>query len=274
MNPCCRKPQTVGSVLRWFAVCLAVFTLPDKGHAMVAAERVFTDPQVIALANAARDGNVDRIAALIRAGANVRAVGEKGFTLPHFALYARQNAPQVMVALLKAGADPVSMLADGENVPTYAVERDNADPEVVKVLLDNGIDPNWRPPASNIFNETSLLQSAIGGHNLPVIKLLVQRGADINYVHPVSGSALHYALNGSDFFMAAFLVESGIDLSLKNMTSPRIKNPLAVSRTAIEKFCRFQGGKRGANPLPRIAEGWAAFTTALAKRGVTMPCGL
>ena len=246
----------------------------DAANAMVAAERAFKDQQVIELANAARDGNVDRMNQLIRSGANVKAVGEKGMTLPHFALYARSNAPKVMEVLLKAGADPVSLLAGGESLPMYAVERDNADPEVVRVLLDNGISPNWRPPGTYGYGETSLLMAAIGGHNLAVIKLLIERGADINHVHPVSGSALHYALIGTDFFMAAYLVEQGIDLNLRDKTSPRIKDPNKMSLTAIEKFCRFQGGRRGANPLPRIAEGWAAFTAALAKRGVTMPCGL
>jgi ankyrin repeat protein len=191
-------------------------------------------------------------------------------TVTHFALLARKNAPKVMEAVLKAGADPVSLLSSGDNVPRYAVSRDNADPEVVKVLLDNGIHANWRPPGGN----QSLLQSAVTGQNLPVMKLLVDRGADINYVNPFTGSALHYALDGTDFFMAAYLVEAGIDLSLLNSTSPKIKNPRITPQTAIQKFCESQGGKRGANPLPRIAEGWRVFTAALAKRGVTMPCGL
>jgi ankyrin repeat protein len=194
-------------------------------------------------------------------------------TVTHFALLARKNAPKVMAAVLKAGADPVSMLSSGDNVPQYAVGRDNADPEVVRVLLESGIDPNWFPPSGH-GRETSLLQSAVRGHNLPVIKLLVAKGADINYVNPIMGSALHYALNGSDFFMAAFLVEAGIDLSLKDSTSPKITNNRSRPMTAIEAFCRFEGGKRGANPLPRIAEGWRVFTAALARRGVTMPCNL
>ena len=112
------------------------------------------------------------------------------------------------------------------------------------------------------------------GHNLQVIKLLVQRGADINYVHPISGSALHYALSGTDFYMAAYLVEAGINLSLLDGTAPELKNSRAQMQTAIEKFCCFEGGKRGDAPLPEIAAGWRAFTAALARRGVTMPCGL
>ncbi len=243
---------------------------PLTGHAMITTDQVFGDPRVAKLANAAQDGDLERLQQLIKAGAPVKFVGQEGMTVTHYALRARRHAPQVMELLLKAGADPVSMLSNGNNVPHYAVARDHADPEVVKVLLAHGVGPNWFPPGQ----QTSLLQNAVMGHNLPVMKLLVESGADINYVNPFSGSALHYALNGTDFYMAAYLVEAGIDLKLLDRTSSEIKSPRAIRRTAIEKFCHFDGGKRGADPLPEIADGWRVFTAALARRGVTMPCGL
>ncbi len=247
---------------------------PITGHAMITTDKVFADPRVAQLANAAQDGDLLRIQQLIKAGAPVKFIGKEGMTVTHYALRARRNALQVMELLLKAGADPVSMLSNGNNVPHYAVSRDNADPEVVKVLLAHGIGPNWFPPPSGRYQKMSMLQEAIMGKNLPVIKLLVERGADINYVHPISGSALHYALDGTDFYIPAYLVEAGINLRLLDGTSPEIKSPRAVRRTAIEKFCHFDGGQRGDDPLPEIADGWRVFTAALAKRGVTMPCGL
>ena len=246
---------------------------PITGQAMITTDQVFADPRVAQLANAAQDGDLARIRQLIQAGAALKFVGREGMTVTHYALRARRNAPQVMELLLQAGADPVSMLSNGKTVPHYAVSRDNADPEVVKVLLAHGIGPNWFP-TGGVYHDRSMLQAAVMGRNLPVIRLLVERGADINYVHPISGSALHYALSGTDFYMAAYLVESGIDLKLLDSTSPEIKNPRAVRRTAIEKFCHFDGGKRGRDPLPEIADGWRVFTAALARRGVTMPCGL
>ena len=263
----------MSAVTEFFSLLFFIFQ-SAIGVSMITTDKVFTDPQVARLANAAQDGDLARIQQLIKAGAPVKSVGEEGMTVTHYALRARRNAPQVMELLLKAGADPVSMLSNGNNVPHYAVSRNNADPEVVKVLLAHGIDPNWFPPPSQRYQKTSLLQNAVMGHNLPVIKLLVERGADINYVHPISGSALHYALDGTDFYMAAYLVEKGIDLKLLDGTAPEIKNPRAVKRTAIEKFCHFDGGQRGDDPLPEIAAGWRVFTAALAKRGVTMPCGL
>ncbi len=262
----------MSTVAEFFSILLFIVQ-SAFGASMITTDKVFADPQVAQLAQAAQDGDLVRIAKLIKAGAPVRFVGREGMTVTHYALRARRNAPQVMELLLKAGADPVSMLSNGNNVPHYAVSRDNADPEVVKVLLAHGIGPNWFP-ATGVYHDMSMLQAAIRGHNLPVIKLLVERGADLNYVDPFLGSALHYALNGTDFYMAAYLVEAGINLKLLDSTSPEIKNPRAIKQTAIEKFCQFQGGKRGDDPLPEIAAGWRVFTAALAKRGVTMPCGL
>jgi len=243
------------------------------GGSMVTTDKVFADPRVAQLANAAQDGDLARIQQLIKAGAPVKFVGQEGMTVTHYALRARRNAPQVMELLLKAGADPVSMLSNGKTVPHYAVSRDKADPEVVKVLLAHGIGPNWFPP-KGLYHDRSMLQAAIMGRNLPVIKLLVERGADINYVDPFSGSALHMALDGIDFYIPAYLVEAGINLKLLNNTSTEIKNPRAIRETAIEYFCATAGGQRGDDPLPEIADGWRLFTAALAKRGVTMPCGL
>lgn len=272
MKPVHQMRRRLGRYLLPLAVLLSLLH-PTTGAAMITTDKVFADPQVAQLANASQDGDLGRIQQLIKAGARMKFVGREGMTVTHYALRARRHAPQVMELLLKAGADPVSMLSNGNNVPHYAVSRDNADPEVVKVLLAHGIGPNWFPPIKT-DQKTSLLQSAIMGSNLPVVKLLVERGADINYIHPISGSALHYALDGNDFYIPAYLVEAGIDLRLLNSTSPEIKNPRARRQTAIEYFCETEGGVRGNDPLPEIAAGWRVFTAALAKRGVKMPCGL
>lgn len=244
-------------------------TLPSS-ESMNDLADIFPDPLVQQLAHAARMGDLPRIEQLLSQGADVRLVGRHGMTVTHWALRAPKNAPQVMKRLLQAGADPVSMLATGDNVPSYAVMRDRADPEVVKVLLDHGISPNWFPP-DDPERETSLIMKAVQGHNLPVIKLLVERGANINHVNPISGSALHYAL-GFQFDVAAYLVDAGIDLSLKSYTSPAIRNP--KPKTALEWFCATEGNQRGANPPEGMREKWDAFQAALARRGVSMPCGL
>ena len=259
---------------------LRVFTLPfafafllfSSAHAMPYPNKVFTDPLVVELANACMDGKPDRIAALLHQGADVHAVGKLGMTVPHFALLARSNAPQVMRLILDAGGDPVSVLDGGETLPVYAVSRDNADPEVVRLLLDHGIDANWHPPKEP-YARTSLLIKAISGHNRPVVRLLLQRGANVNHVDGFTGSALHHAMIAYEFGIAADLVDAGIRLDLTTNSRPDAK-PTSPHKTALGQYCEDEGGKRGANPLPEIAAGWRELESALARRGEKMPCAL
>jgi ankyrin repeat protein len=264
-----RRRQSLAALF----LCVVCPILPlSLAQAMPYPNKVFTDPAVIELADACMDGKPDRIAALLHKGANVRAVGKLGMTVPHFALLARANGPQVMKLILDAGGDPVSALDGGETLPVYAASRDNADPAVIQILLDHGISPNWHPPKEP-YSRTSLLIEAISGHNRPVVRLLLQRGADVNHVDGFTGSALHHAMIAYEFGIAADLVDAGIRLDLTNNTWPGIK-PGAPHKTALGQYCEREGGKRGANPLPELAAGWRELEAALARRGEKMPCAL
>ena len=75
---------------------------------MVDPQQVFSDPKVIALARAAAAGKPAEVEVLLHRGVNVKTVGQKGFTVTHFALLARENASGVLRLLLNAGADPIS----------------------------------------------------------------------------------------------------------------------------------------------------------------------
>ena len=143
------------------ALCAACSILSfSRAHAVPYPNKVFTDPAVVELADACMDGNTTRVAALLQKGVDVRAVGKLGMTIPHVALLARKNGPQVMQQVLDAGGDLVSVLDCGETLPIYAVSRDNADPEVVRALLDHGMSPSRHPPKEP-FTRTSLLMGAI-----------------------------------------------------------------------------------------------------------------
>ena len=205
---------------------------------MTDASKAFSDPKVVELANAAQSGDLAAVASLLKTGADPHVVGKHGMSVAHFALLApRSVAPSIMKALLDAGADPVSVLVDGNTVPMIA--RYRATTPILRwceVLMDHGIGPNWRPP-QDPYKDTALLHQAISGHNRPVVELLIKQGANIDYVDPFTGSALHAALGGTQFAVAAVLVDAGIDLSLQNNTSSEIKNPRVVRRTAFEYFC-------------------------------------
>ena len=145
-----------GDALRAISVfgCL-LFSLEEVA-ALVTPEQVFADPKAIALAKAVADGNPADVRRMLTSRVDVKTKGRKGLTVTHFALYAKQNAPEVLRLILRAGADPVSTLEDGNDFPHYAAARDHADPDFIAVLLDHGVSPDsigggvktlcWMPP--------------------------------------------------------------------------------------------------------------------------------
>jgi ankyrin repeat protein len=244
-----------------------LIVLQKEAAAMVDPQQVFSDPKVIALARAAAAGKSAEVEGLLHGGVNVKTVGQKGFTVTHFALLAKENAPGILRLLLKAGADPISRLEDGYDVPYYAAARDNADPAVVAALLDAGVSPSQLVGIQHV----SWLQAAIGGHNGPVIHLLLDRGADVNFNHPFDGSALHTAMLLPDYDVVVLLLDHGANPHLRNNQAPEIGADVP-RRTPAEFYCRFQSGKR-IHPTPQQLAGFEAMKQAFAKRGVIIPCG-
>lgn len=78
---------------------------------------------------------------------------------------------------------------------------------VVKVLIDYGLDPNKR---LNRFGETPLMR-AVTEKNKPIVKLLLQSGADLNLADDASYTPLMAASAIGDISMIELLVKEGAD---------------------------------------------------------------
>ncbi len=245
-----------------------VISCAQEAFAVVDPEKIFNDSRVVALARAVAAGDITQCQRLLASEVDVKAKGASGMTLPHFALYAKSNGPAVLRALLKGGADPISRLENGEDLPHYAASRDNADPEFLAVLLDAGVSANFIGGAE----DNSLLDAAVSGRNIPVVQLLIARGANVNYNDPFVGTALHTAVVIPDYRIATILLEHGADPNLKDNQDPTIA-PSVPRLTPAEKYCRFLSGKR-THPFPERLSQFEAMKAAFAKRGVTFPCGI
>jgi ankyrin repeat protein len=254
--------------LRFWVTAMMLMAFRREVVAMVAPEKVFDDPKVISLARAIAEGNLADVQKLLAAGADVKAKGKDGFTVTQFALYARQNGPEVLRVILKAGADPISRLSDGNDVPHYAASRDKADPRFMAVLLDFGVSPDFIGGGEN----NSLLDAAVSGRNIPIVKLLLERGANVNYNDPFVGTALHTALTIPDYEIATILLDHGADPSLRNNQDPKIGAEVQ-RRTPAELYCRFQSGKRK-HASPEQNAAFEEMKKAFARRGVVLPCGI
>jgi ankyrin repeat protein len=118
------------------------------------------------------DGNVQRVSALIKAGANVRAANSFGATpLAEAALIGNTD---IISLLLKAGADPKGVNADGQTALHSVARTGNI--EAAKLLLKAGANIEARETWGG---QTPLIWAA--AQNQPaMIRFLISKGANPN----------------------------------------------------------------------------------------------
>jgi len=163
-----------------------------------------------ALYEAAENGEVDDIAVLLNAGANVNcALLGDGSPLIGAA---REGHLEAVRFLLDRGADP-DMPVPGDGNPLIMAAREGQT-AVVELLLDRGALIDVVVPG----DENALIQASASGR-LPVVKLLVSRGANVNarvWVERNTRSGggewrtpLRMARQGGHTEVIAYLVSSG-----------------------------------------------------------------
>jgi uncharacterized protein len=124
------------------------------------------------LLQAAYDGDVERVAALIRSGANVNEANEFGATPMSEA--AKRGDTAVLKLLLQAGADPESANDEGETALMLVART--GDVEAAKLLLKAGARVDTREKWGG---QTALIWAA--AQNQPdMVKFLAAHGADVN----------------------------------------------------------------------------------------------
>jgi ankyrin repeat protein len=127
------------------------------------------------LVEAAADGDMDSVRALLDGGANInRAVIGDGTALM---VAARRGDERMVRFLLERGADVnESSHGDGNALIGAAAHGDLV---MVKLLVEHGAQVN----AFVMGDETPLINAARAG-NIDVVNYLVTRGADVNYAVP------------------------------------------------------------------------------------------
>ena len=130
-----------------------------------------------ALAWAVYNNNKELVDLLIRSGedgADIDAANEYGFNPLHLACM-NQN-PEIISILLKAGANPNNSKWTGESPLMTCANTGTTD--AVKTLLDQGADVN----SVETTQQQTALMWAVAEKHPQVVKLLVERGANINAV--------------------------------------------------------------------------------------------
>lgn len=175
-------------------------------------EDIYPDERVRALAEAAGDGNVSKVEALVRQGVDVNSRGAQGAT-PLF--WAMRNIAGYR-KLLELGADPNLEFGGGMSVMRWSLPHEN--PAILRLALEHGGNPNLVFRRSNSITGSDsrpLIFDALAYGDEKVIVLL-NAGAEINGRDSLGRTPLLYTAFMGNFRMTQLLLERGADYSAKD----------------------------------------------------------
>jgi beta-lactamase regulating signal transducer with metallopeptidase domain len=154
----------------------------------------------------ADEGDVEGVAAMLAAGADVNAAIEgDGSPLINAA---DEGQLEIVRLLLDKGADP-NLIVPGDGSALIAAASEGH-LDIVRLLLDKGANPNLTAPDS----DGSPLIAAAGDGHVDVLELLLQRGAQVNLVVEGDETALIQAAGDGHLDAVKLLVSKGADVNL------------------------------------------------------------
>lgn len=149
-------------------------------------------------------GKLDELKTLVDEGLVIDERGKEQMTLLWYAIIGKHfDAARELVAL---GAKPDENGVSPLGSPLHHALT--SDTELLKAFLDAGLTLDYQTPSG-----TSLLQRSVFGNGvIDRVRLLVQRGADINHRDKLGGTALDEAIAVRKPEIAILLVEQGADV--------------------------------------------------------------
>jgi uncharacterized protein len=189
------------------------------------------DSRVPPLIRASSLGDHAAVERLIRQGANVNAVDERGITALHYAVNCHNIDIRVVRDLVNAGADINARTPDNVTPLMNAVSMPYGKPEIALELIRAGAKVN----VADSKGETALW-IATTDSSISIIRALLEAGADANAQGPGGNTPLHMAaLNGS-VDVATVLLQHGADVMIRNSQGQTVLDVADEKQPAIREL--------------------------------------
>lgn len=177
-------------------------------------------------------------------GIDLDSPGRDGMTLLFFALQHAigENAEglKAVSELVKAGANPFKK--SGEFGSPIGIALGSSSPAFARAFLDGGVDPN------SLISTEPMIHVVARHHTFDTLKLLVERGADVNSRDSLNRSTMDRAFSNQQFDVVDYLLDQGAD--------PNTFDVLGVSFAYSIKFAleREQAGTAAYNKMAEIRD--------------------
>ena len=183
--------------------------LPSFMRTSYPATKYFTGP-LLPLAQAIESNDLSVLEQRLAqsSGAQYQNAEQNGMSLLLYAMMNRRK--KAMLVLLKYHVDPNQSTHLGENkrqVQPVGIAAGGEDPEILKILLDHGGNPNSR------YNDEPALFVAADASLFEHMRLLLERGADINSIAPDGRTAIITLADHAEFDQVAYLIKKGADIN-------------------------------------------------------------
>jgi hypothetical protein len=187
-----------------------------RGGTKLQAENIFTG-KLLQLAHAITANDSAHIRALVKSGVNPNGYGKQGVTPLVFAF--GRGKKKAFEALLDCGADPNMPITATDASPLILDQSAMAfiagapDNDYLLMLLNHGGDPNTKNNDNEPITKQMIFMSP---PNLEGMRILLDRGADINATDS-SGSTLLIVFGElRDFEQVYYLLQRGADYRIKD----------------------------------------------------------
>lgn len=187
----------------------------DKSDLAGRDYRIFQNTPAWELAKAVRDDNEKKISEILDREPDLINYQDPkyGNTLLKLTIM-NQQMKSFKILLDKRADVNIHNTFDGTSALIEACRLKDYDIKFVQLLLDYGANINdvetGERRQGNSTRFTPLIQASRSG-NLPLVKLLVSKGADINYKNEFSQSALSACIMQRKYDVALYLLQNGAD---------------------------------------------------------------